>query len=162
MNQFGPEIDKSLNEASHKIGEAEETIEKATKEKDDNWEIVKDIFAELGGDKRLRFVADDGHHLTLQYRDGSPKLDEAMLQALIFQKFDNQKATLIWNSITKRTIDNTALEAAIRTKKLPQSILDQCLTPAKEITARIRKEWTKADRERARILGIQEPPKRSQ
>lgn len=154
IHQFGPNNDKNLNSLSVSIGDAEARIEKADQDKDTAWEQVFSIFDELpsAGD---RFLASDGHTLTRQKRAGSVKLNKEMLQALIFQNYERPEATRIWNSITIRTVDSTALEAAKRTGKITADIIDQCMTISPDTFARIRPEWTKEDKERVRILGIE-------
>lgn len=154
MNQFSKNNDIKLNKLSLQIGQAEAVIETYTQEKDEAWEEVKALMFEVSQEKSPRFIASDGYSLQLQFREGTPKLDEAMLQALLFQRVERREATKLWNQITKRVIDPVALEAAVRTQKVPQDIVDECLTPAKGTHARIRREWTKDDKERARILGI--------
>jgi hypothetical protein len=65
------------------------------------------------------------------------------------------QATKVWNAITKRSVDSVALETAVRTKKIPPEMVEQCLTPGTVSYSRIRKEWTKEDREHAKVLGIE-------
>lgn len=156
MNQFSKNTDVRLHNISHRIGQAEKEIEEATTRKDEAWDEAKDLFGELAEDMPSpRFIADDGYTLTLQRREGTPKLDEAMLQALLFQQLDKAAATKLWNSVTKRVIDSNALEAAIRTQKISPEIVEQCMTPATVSYARVRRSWTKEDRERAKIFGIE-------
>lgn len=157
MPQFTKAIDVKLNGLSREIGAAVKDIEEATQRKDQSWNDVIVYFDEVGqNDFSPRFIAEDGHYLQLQAREGKPSLDEDMLQALIYQRFPKAEASKIWNSITKRVLDNTALEAAVRTGKVPEELVSECMTPAKVSYARIRNKWTKEDRERARILGITE------
>lgn len=156
MTQFTANTDLRLNAASRKIGEAKRRIEEATQDHDKFWEEVVSLFGELAeADKNPRFLADDGHFLTYQRSERSPTLNEEMLQSLIFQTMPKAEATKVWNSITKRSVDSTALEAAVRMKKIPSELVEQCLKPGTVSYSRIRKEWTKEDRERATILGIE-------
>ena len=156
MPQFTKNADLRLNTASRKIGEAKRRIEEATQDHDKSWEEVVALFGELAeSDKNPRFIADDGHFLTYQRSERSPTLNHEMLQSLLFQTLPKNEATKVWNSITKRTVDSTALEAAVRMKKIPSEIVEQCLTPGTVSYSRIRKEWTKEDRERAKIFGIE-------
>lgn len=156
MNQLGPDIDKRLNEISRQIGEAETIIETQTQVKDAAWQRAFDFFDEFNrGGKDARFIADDGYTLYRQERQGQPKLDANMLQALIFQRYSKVEATRIWNSITERSVDNTKLEAAVRSQKLDPALVEQCITAPTTTYARIRREWTKEDKERAKIHGIE-------
>ena len=156
MNQFTANADTRLNAASRKIGEAKRRIEEATQDHDKFWEEVVALFGELAeADVNPRFIADDGYFLTYQRTERSPSLNEEMLQSLIFQTMPKAEATKVWNSITKRSVDSTALEAAVRMKKIPGELVEQCLKPGTVSYSRIRKEWTKEDRERAKIFGIE-------
>lgn len=155
MNQISARSDKLLNKASRELGEAEALIEAGTLKKDNAWESINETFNEHGLEgKETRFIADDGFYLQRQERNGSPKLDEEKLEALIFQTYPKAEANRIWNSITVRKVDGVKLEAAERTGKLSASLIHECITPAKKTYARIRQPWTKEDKEKAQIFGV--------
>jgi hypothetical protein len=156
QTQISIQADQRLNLLSRQIHHSEEKIEQAIQDKDQSWEMVMGVFDEfdLAGAER-RFIADDGFYLYLQERNSSPKLDEEKLHALIFQNYSPAKANRIWNSITTQKIDTTKLEAAQQLGKIDANLINQCIKPGTKSFARIHNEWTKDDRERAAIFGIE-------
>lgn len=156
MNQISKQSDIKLNKLALEISQADAVIETYTQEKDKAWNEVFDLFDEHGLEgKEARFISVHGCTLARQVRTGSPKLNEEMLQALVFQKYPRAEATRIWNSITKRVVDSTALEAAVRQQKIDPELVEQVMEEGKVSFARIRREWTKEDKEKARIMGIE-------
>lgn len=158
MNQISARSDKTLNKLSREIGEGEALIEAGTLKKDNAWDSVNEVFNEFSLEgKEARFIADDGHYLQRQERSGQPKLDEDQLYSLIQQTYPKGEATKIWNSITVRKVDSVNLEAAVQLGKLPAALVNNCITPAKKTFARVRQPWTKDDKERAKVLGVEKP-----
>lgn len=157
QSQLGPEVDEKLHDLSEVIGNYEVIITGATDQKDKAWEQVYSYFDEfnLTGES-ARFIAKDGHYLQRQTRDGTTKLDEQKLQALIFDKYPPLRAKAIWNSIVEPRVNSSKLETAVREKRVDQELVNECITVGPGSAPRIRKPWTKEDKTRALILGIVE------
>lgn len=155
MAQFSEHIDNTLNRLSNEIKFAKDTIAEQTGKHDAAWTEAFDLFDELGLEgKEARFLAKNGHTLHRSRREGSPSLDEKLLQQKLEEKFGPLKAKRIWNTLVIGHVDSRLLEVAVLQGRIPQSIVDECLTPGKETFSRLFPEWTKEDRERAEILGI--------
>lgn len=152
MNQLGPSVDKKLNVISRKLGAVDKLQAKAEAVKTEAWEQVFSFMDELEAE---RFIASDGYVLAKQRRSGTSKIDEAKLKQLIFAKFTSAKATRLWNSITDQRLNSTFLEVAVQQKKIPASIVDECITTAEDSFARVRREWTKDDGLRTQVLDIE-------
>lgn len=85
----------------------------------------------------------------------APKLNEDKLKELIFSIY-KRRAKKIWESITEPKVNTTLLEEAV--KKGDQAfanLVDSCIEVPEVSYSRIRREWSKADHERAVIFGIQ-------
>jgi hypothetical protein len=154
--QYGPSIDKRLNTFGRSVESAEAKIAEGDSEKETAWKGILELAEEVSPDKPFRFIANNGHTYALQERKGAVTFDEGKFQALIFQSFDKAKATKIWNSMTKRVLDTALMEAAVRTKKITQEMVDECLTVKDPTFARVHPKWTKDDRELAKIFGVKE------
>jgi hypothetical protein len=153
--QISAKTDQMLNQLSQKITDAENLIEEGTLQRDASWVEVYDIFDEhnLTG-VEARFIANDGHILYKEPRNGSDKIDEEMLRTLIFKKYEEDEARLIWNSITIQKVDPKLVEAAGQSGNLDRKLINQCIIPGNKTFARIHNKWSKEDKERASILGI--------
>lgn len=153
LKQISPQADKILHKLSREIGRADGIIKEATKEFDDAWVAVFDLMAEFDTDGR--FIADDGHYLQRQSRQGSPKLDEAKLEQLLRDEFDYQKFSRIWNLITDRKVNTLKLEQAVQAGKIPAKFLEVAITMPPLTYARVRRPWSREDAEKARIFGVE-------
>ncbi len=156
--QYGPTVDKRLNKAGREVEAAEAKIAEGTAEKDRAWGEMDAIRGEVAKDKPFRFIAENGHTYAFQLREGKSVFDADKFQALLYQTYDKKDADKIWNSVTKRVLDTALLETAKRTKKIPEELIDQCLTTSPDTYARVHPKWTKDDAERAKILGIELVP----
>lgn len=156
MPQISKSADKKMNKLSRDIGAAEAAIDAATSEKDAAWVEAFDILDEFDTAEGTRFIADDGHALTRQKRQGSPKLnEEALMQRLRAQPgMTEKKFQLLWGRITTRTIMSELLEQAVREGKIPLQLVQECMTVPAPTFARIRREWTKEDAEKAQIFNV--------
>lgn len=153
MTQFGPEADSQLNQLSHTVGEKKAFIELATKEHDDAWKEIFSIFDEFVGHEP-RFLANDGYYLYRQTRQASPKLDEAKLKRILFERLPEEEASLVWNAITEQRVNTTFLEAAVQKKAISAAMVDECITTPKPTENRIRQPWTAEDKIKAQVLGL--------
>lgn len=155
MNQLSKATDRKLNELSRALGVAESLIETGTKTKDEAWVQVVDAFAEFDPENK-RFIASDGHSLDYQMRQGAPKMDTDKLKELIFSRYAPVKAKRIWKSITQEvvTVNNTLLEAAVLSGKVDGNLVQECITVPNPTFARVRREWTHDDKEKAALFGI--------
>lgn len=145
MQQLSKKADKALNELSSLIGKAEGLIQVCQKEKDNNWEQVKNLLREFDVE---RFIANDGSYLQLQRRQPGPKLNEDLLKGKL--------STRIWEAITVRKVDPALLESAVLEGLIPQDVMEECLTETPPTEARVRQPWTAEDKNRARVLGLVE------
>lgn len=152
--QISDVADRELNKLSARIGKDDEEIELATEDKNKAWEEVFNYFSEFNTEGR--FIAADGHTLTRQERQGSPKLDEEKLMFMLKAKLTPRQFTIIWNKITEQKVSSTKLEHAIQAGLVPHELVDECITVPPVTYARVRRNWTKEDKERARIFGIEE------
>lgn len=161
MNQISPMADKQLNKLSRLVSEAEAQIKDATKTKEEAWDRVLEFFAEFGMDgtegKEMHFVADDGHTFAPYLRRGTPKLDEDKLYKKLMDRYPG--GARLWSQITvkKVTVNTVMLEQFIQLGKIDAALVDECLTVPEPGITRLHPEWTKEDRQRAKILGIKEP-----
>lgn len=156
--QISPAADRKLNTMSRKIGQADVVIEEQTNIKKRAWEEIDETLQEFNKSD-VRFLADDGEYLTLSLRRGKVSLDEKMLslklQAL---KDSSAKFRALWRSITVPVVDPNLLESARNAGKIPQEILNECLTTGADTIAHLRQPWTADDKNRARVLGITPVP----
>lgn len=156
--QYGPTLDKRLNKLGRKIETAEAKIAEGTQEKDEAWTEISSVRDEVAKDKPFRFIADNGRVYAFQERQGSQSFDAKKFEALLFQTFPAAEARKIWTSITSRVLDTDKLEAAKRTGKISQDLIDLCMETKPNTFARVHPEWTKDDANTARILGIEKLP----
>lgn len=153
--QYGRTLDPRLNKLGRKVEDAEAKIAEGTSDKNNAWDEISAIRDEVAPDKPFRFIADNGHAYAFQLREGSVSFNADQFQALLFQTYDEKKATRLWNMVTKRALDTLLLEVAVRSKKIPQDLVDQCTTVNPDTYARVHPVWTKGDAERAKIFGIE-------
>lgn len=170
-------IDKKLNRASRTIGRADKAIATHEEKRKNAWELFI-TSANDHNDPRLRFVADDGHYMTLQWRQGNPKRNDPLLrqklQALVqdaewraehFQPAEGEEPFSadeafwnIWDSITDQTVNSEKLEAAYQAGRIPAEVLEETITVPDPTYARIRQPWTKDDANRAVVFGVTQKP----
>lgn len=155
-SQISETTDKKLKAESLKIGAADAQIEAAQAQKDWAWESILEIFDELGNTGP--FYTEEGRTLMLQARNSPPKLDQLKLERLLRERMGN-KFNGIWNAITNKTVDTALLERQVLTGKIPGDILEACMEYKPVTFARIRREFTKEDTERAATLYGIEPKK---
>lgn len=151
--QISKVVDRELNKLSARIGKDKNDIEVATSDMDKAWDEVFNYFAEVnsGG----KFIASDGYTLNRQERQNAPKLDEEKLMLFLKANLKPRQFTILWNRITEQKVNSTKLEHAIQAGLIPHELVDQCITVPDVTYARVRNKWTKEDRERARILGME-------
>ena len=115
-----------------------------------------ELFDEFGlTGKDARFIASNGYSLARQVRNGSPQLDEVKLRDLIFRVYsDRKQAVKIWNLITERKVSSALVEKAVRTGKLDAELVSECISVPEPTFVRVRREWTKEDKERTQIFGV--------
>lgn len=152
MTQISPMADGELHALSRLIGESDELLAKVTELKNDRWDRVFELMAEF--DKPY-FIANDGYTLSRQRRQGAPKLDEDLLYHLLMGKFTKAQVRKIWDAITEPKVSSVKLEAAVQNGVIPPEIIAKCITEPEPTYARVRREWSKQDHERARIFGIE-------
>ena len=148
-SQVSETTDNKLKEHSHIIGTADGAIEIATKHKTEAWDAILEIFDELSFTGP--FYTEEGRTLMLQPRAGGTKLDQEKLERLMRENLGNRFNGL-WNSITTKTVDATLLDRMVRTGKIPGDMVDQCIEQKPSTFARIRREFTKEDTEKAKML----------
>lgn len=153
MKQISANADKELNKLSRDIGKAEAQIKEGTELKDTSWDKVFEWMSEFDSDPK--FIADDGHTLTRQSRQGSPKLDEEKLYQLLVANLPPAKMKNLWNQITERKINSLKLEQAVQAGKIPAKFLETAITMPPLIYARVRRAWSKEDAEKARMYGVE-------
>jgi len=155
MNQISPKTDKRMNELSRKIGLAEVKIEEGTKEKDEAFREVWELYAEhdVPG---FRFLADDGHAIEQQIRNGTPKLNAETLKEELLFVYGEKKGKALWKqiTITVEQVQTAVLEGLIQQGKIAADVVDRCITIPEPTAARIRRKWTKEDKARATEIGI--------
>lgn len=151
MNQISGMADRELNALSRRIGKADAQIEEATKEKNESWNQVLNYMDEVGNPK---FIADDGFTLQKQYRQGSPKLDSQLLHDLLVTEMGVARAGRLWARITDSIVNSLKLEEAVKDGKIPPHILDKVISTPEPTFARVRREWSKEDAQRAEIFGV--------
>lgn len=149
VNQISETTDKALKSASLLIGEQDAAIEEATKTKEETWTKILELFDELNFTGP--FYTEEGRTLMLQSRSSAPKLDAAKLERLMREQMGT-KFNGLWNLITDKTVNTTALERAVNTGKIPGHIVDACIEQKTPTFARIRREFTKEDAEKAQVL----------
>lgn len=151
--QFGPEVDKRLDELNETVTVSEDTIEMATANKDKAWDEVLGVFDEFARDgKEARFIASNGRTLARTKRQGSPKLDENKLYELLRTTYGATKADRIWKSITKCVVDSRLLEIAVQDHKVDAELVESCITTPEPTFIRLHPEWTKEDKERLALF----------
>lgn len=152
--QISPTADAKLHGISRRIGEADVVIEEKTLDKKRAWDEFEETLQEFGKPE-ARFLADDGEYLALSVRKGKTELDPGVLsQKLQALKDSAPKFRALWNQITVRTIDYTLLEQARLAGKIPQDVLDACITTKPDTIAHLRQPWTADDKNRAQVLGV--------
>lgn len=155
VSQVSPSTDKKLHRASRTIGKADAQIAIHEEKRKKAWEFFLETADEFN-QPELRFLADDGHYMTLQWRQGKPKRNDALLA----QKLQAMAAAVggdyqaLWESITVRTVDNNLLEAAVLAGRIPAELLDGVIETPEPTYARIRQPWTKEDKNRAVVLNV--------
>lgn len=156
MHQFGPTADKMLNARSRRIGQIQRLQEKLQVRFNETWEGIFDTFNEFGRD---RFIAADGHTLARERREGVAKLDEDGLVNAIYANYPKHVASRILNRIsrTKRVIDSEALKREVLEGKIPADLVEQFVKVGNPVDARVRRAWSKEDKQRAQILEIPDP-----
>lgn len=153
LNQIDPDTDAIMHRLSPRIGEAKQKIEEATLEFDVAWIQVFELLEQAG---LTRFLAKDGFALNKQKVQGAAKLDEQRLHDAIFSFFKPRRATIIWNKITvqERHVDSILLERAVLEGFVGEAMLEECVVVPEPVFHRIRREWTKGDKERAQVLQL--------
>lgn len=157
MPQVSKIADEKLNSLSRSIGKADKLIIEATAEKVEAWNEVFEIIDEFSTDPR--FIANDGFSLVRQARQGAPRLDQSMLYEKLKEAVgEGAKLTRLWNSITEegvRTVNPVLLDVAIKRNQIDQGLANSCTTTPEVTYARVRRAWTKEDREKAALYGIE-------
>lgn len=153
MNQIGPTVDAKLNKASVDIGAAKALIEQKEKELAEVWELVFNLFDE--GSSIDRFVASDGYTLVRQWSESPATIDEARLKEDIFAAYDSARATRIWNDITDRRVNRDKLSHLVVRGRLDSALVAKHIGAKGKRASRVRREWTKEDKEKAAIFGIE-------
>lgn len=152
--QISPSADAKINGISRRIGQNDVVIEEATRDNKLAWEQFEETLHEFNKPD-TRFLADDGEYMVLSLRKGKVELDPGVLsQKLQAMKDTNAQFRALWNAITVRTVDFTLLEQARIAGKIPQSVLDECITQKPDTVAHLRQPWAKDDKTRAQVLGI--------
>lgn len=157
MPQISKDADVKMNKLSRDIGKAEVKIAEGTTEKDAAWTEAFEILDEFDTEEGAKFITDDGHTLTRQRRQSAPRLNEDLLVQKLkaMPNMTDKKFQNLWGRITTRTIMSELLEVAVREGKVPLQIVQECMTVPAPTSARIRREWTKDDAEKAKIFGVE-------
>lgn len=165
--------DKKLHRASRAIGRADKVIAEQESKRKSAWDFFIETADKIN--PKFRFIADDGHHMTLQWRQGSPKRNDQLLRqklmALVqdaewraqhFQPAEGEEPFTadeafwnLWESITDQTVNNEKLEAAYQAGRIPAQILEDVIITPDPTYSRIRQPWTKDDQNRAVIFGVE-------
>lgn len=151
--QISKVADRELHKLSARIGKDDNEIAIATEDKDKAWEEVFNYFSEF--DSGGRFIAADGHTLTRQERQNAPKLDEEKLMFLLKSKLTPRQFNSLWKKITEVRVSSTKLEHAIQAGLVAHELVDECITVPPVTYARVRRPWTKEDKEKARMYGME-------
>lgn len=167
-----PAVDKKLHQASRTIGRADAAIETHEKKRTKAWNLFIETADKVG--PKFRFLADDGHYMTLQWREGKVRRNDPLLrqklQALCqdaewraahFQPSEGEPPFTadeafwnVWDSITDQTVNSEKLEAAYQAGVIPAEVLQETIVVPDPTYARIRQPWTKDDGNRAVIFGV--------
>lgn len=154
-NQVSPTVDRKFHRASRTISRADKVIVAQEKKRTGAWNQFVELCDKLKL-PQLRFLADDGKYMTLQWRTGQPKRNDALLaqklQALVSSVGGDY--TTLWEAITVRTVDNTLLEAAVLAGRIPAELLEDVIETPTPTYARIHQPWTKEDQNRAVVFGV--------
>jgi hypothetical protein len=149
-HQLSDRTDKLMNALSERIGFDEFLLQHFGADKDAAWE---EVLAFMEEHDIPRFIAEDGHYLQKQNRQQSPKINEEMLKQRL-EAWNPTGFARLWNSVTVKRPDPTLLEKAIQRGRIPAEILHMCMEVPPLGYARVRKEWTKDDWNRAVVFDV--------
>lgn len=150
-SQFSPNIDKRLDELDHRLGFDEWLIKRYTADKDEAWEQVLSYMAEFPD--VTRFLGSDGYVLNKQARQGTPALDAEELRRRLMAL--NPKGFVrLWNAITIKVPDPLLVEKAMQRGRIPAEVVHASMNVPPISYARVRREWTKEDVNRAVIFDV--------
>lgn len=156
MHQISELADRELHAISRQIGKAAKQIEEGQKDFDSSWISAFDLFDEFGLEgKEARFIADDGHVLARQMRSRTSKLDDQEVLRALQSYYSEKEVKRLWRLITTPVVDPTKLQAAILAGKIAGDSIDSALPQTTQSPARVRTEWSKQDKNRAVVLGVE-------